>query len=129
MVHSILTVQFMCLTDFCTTSLQVLFGLPLGLEQSVSYSIHFITHSLSSFHNTCPYHCNLFCCSTQIISSILSLPRSLNFLLETLNLNVTHPSDHYHLCPLKYHLIFSLRGQVSFPLTYCVNISKINKHT
>jgi len=41
--------------SFCTTSVQVLFGLPLGLEPSTSYSIHFFTQSVSSFHNTCPY--------------------------------------------------------------------------
>ena len=43
-------------------SVHVLFGLPLGLEPSTSYSIHFFTQSVSSFHNTCPYHRNLFCC-------------------------------------------------------------------
>jgi len=48
----------------CTTSLHVLFGLPLGLEPSISYTIHFFTQSVSSFRNTCPYHRNLFCCST-----------------------------------------------------------------
>jgi len=42
--------------SFCTTSLHVLFGLPLGLEPSTSYSIHFFTQSVSSFHNTCSYH-------------------------------------------------------------------------
>jgi len=42
--------------SFWTTSLHVLFGLPLGLEPSTSYSIHFCTQSVSSFHNTCPYH-------------------------------------------------------------------------
>jgi len=68
--------------SFCTTSLHVLFGLPLGLEPSTSYSIHFCTQSLSSFCNTCPYHCSLFCCSINIISSIPSLP--LNSLLGTL---------------------------------------------
>ena len=35
---------------------EVFFGLPLGLAPSTSYSIHFFTQSLSSFHNTCPYH-------------------------------------------------------------------------
>ena len=50
--------------SFCTTSLHVLFGLPLGLEPSTSYSIHvLITQSVSSFCNTCPYHRNLFCWS------------------------------------------------------------------
>jgi len=52
---------------FCTTSFHVLFGLPLGLEPCTSYSIHFFTQSVSSFRSTCPYHCNLFCCSINII--------------------------------------------------------------
>jgi len=34
---------------FCTTYVPVLFGLPLGLEPSTSYSIHFFTQSVSSF--------------------------------------------------------------------------------
>ena len=38
-----------------TTSFQVFFGLPLGLEPSNSCSIHFFTQSLSSFRNTWPY--------------------------------------------------------------------------
>ena len=57
--------------SFCTP-VQVLFGLPVGLESSTSCSIHFFIQS-SSFCNTCPYHCNLFCCSTEIISSNPSL--------------------------------------------------------
>ena len=87
--------------SFCTTSLHVLFGLPLCLEPSTLYSPHFFTQSMSSFCNTCPCHCNLFCCSTNILSSIPSL--SLNSLLGTV---FTHPSDHSHLCSLKCHLIF-----------------------
>ena len=39
--------------SFCTTSLQVLFWLPLGLEPSTSYSIHFFTQSVSAFRSTC----------------------------------------------------------------------------
>ena len=67
-IHGILPVQSMCLTVFFSTiSLQVFFGLPLGLAPSTSYSIHFFTQSLSSFRNTCPYHRNLFCCSTEIM--------------------------------------------------------------
>ena len=69
--------------SFCTTSLHILFGLPLGLEPSTSYSIHCFTQSVSSFCSTCPYHRNLFCCSINIISSIPSL--SLNSLLGTLS--------------------------------------------
>jgi len=36
--------------SFCTTSLHVHFGLPLGLKPSASYSIHFFTQSVSSCH-------------------------------------------------------------------------------
>ena len=71
-----------------------LFGLPLSLERSTSYSIHFFTQSVSSFRSTCPYHRNLFCCSTciSIISSIPSL--SVNSLLGTLSFTLTL---HIHL--------------------------------
>jgi len=62
------------LQSFSTISLQVFFGLPLGLVPSTSYSIHFFTQSLSSFHSTCPYHHNLFRCSTEIMDSNSSLP-------------------------------------------------------
>ena len=75
--------------SFCTNSFHVLFGLPLCLEPSTSYSIHFFT---SSFCSTCPYHRNLFCCSINIISSIPSV--SLNSLLETLSFTLT---SHIHL--------------------------------
>ena len=34
--------------SFCTTSVHVLFGLPLGLEPSTLYSIHFFTQSLAA---------------------------------------------------------------------------------
>jgi len=46
--------------SFCTTSYHVLFGLPLGLEPSTSYSIHFFKQSVSSFRSPCPYHRSLF---------------------------------------------------------------------
>ena len=78
--------------SFCTTSFHVLLALPLGLEPSTSYFIHFFTQSVSSFHSTCPYHRNLFCCSVNIISSIPSL--SLNSLLGTLSFTLTL---HIHL--------------------------------
>jgi len=85
--------------SFCTTSFHILFGLPLGLE----LFRHFFSQSVSSFCNTCPYHCSLFCCSINIIPSL-----SLNSLLATLifYLNITHPSDHSSLCSPKCHLIF-----------------------
>jgi len=80
------------LQSFSTISLKVFFGLPLGLVPSTSYSIHFFTQSLSSFRSTWPYHRNLFCSSTQIMSSNSSLP--LNSLLGTLSCNFT---PHIHL--------------------------------
>jgi len=52
-IHSMLPVQFTCLRVLCKTSLQVLFGQPLGLEPFTSYSIHLFIPSLSSFRNTC----------------------------------------------------------------------------
>ena len=78
--------------SFCTTSFHVLFGLPLGLEPSISYSLHFFTQSVFSFRSTCRYHHNLFCCSINIILSIPSL--SLNSLLGTLSFTLTL---HIHL--------------------------------
>ena len=46
MIHSILSVQFTCLTVFLHNLFQVIFGLPLGPAPSTSYSIHFFTQSL-----------------------------------------------------------------------------------
>jgi len=57
------------------------FGLPLGLEPTTSYSIHFFTQSSSSFRNTWPYQRSLICCSTSAMSSTPSL--SLSSLLGT----------------------------------------------
>jgi len=78
--------------SFCTTSLHVLFGLPLGLEPSTSYSIHFFTQSVSYFRSKSPYHRNLFYHSIKIILSIPSI--SLNSLLGTLSFTSTL---HIHL--------------------------------
>jgi len=62
----------MCLTVFAPP-LSRSSLVPLGLKSSTLYSIHFFTQLLSSLGNTCPYHRNLFCCSTQIMSYIPSL--------------------------------------------------------
>jgi len=86
-IHCILLVQFTCLTVLFHNSLQVLFGLPLGLEPSTSYTIHRFTQSFSSFCNTCPHHCNLFCCSSEIMSSI---PNSLSQLITHRHTVGTH---------------------------------------
>jgi len=78
--RSILCVQFTCLT--------VLFdnlspGLLLGLGPSTSYSMHFFIQSSSSFRRRGPYHCSVFCCNTNAVSSIPSL--SLSSLLGNLS--------------------------------------------
>ena len=78
--------------SFSTIYLQVFFGLPFGLAPSTSYSIHFFSQSLSSFWNICPYYCNLFRCSTEIMSSNPSL--SHNPLLGILSFSFT---PHIHL--------------------------------
>jgi len=57
--------------SFPTISLQVFFGLPLGLAPSTSYSVHLFTQSLSSFRNTCPYHCSLFAVVLRLCHLIL----------------------------------------------------------
>jgi len=90
-IHGILSVQSTCLAVFFH-NLQVFFGLPLDLAPSTSYSIHFFTQSLSSFHCTCPYHRSLFCCSTEIMSSNPNL--SLNPLLRILSCSFM---PHIHL--------------------------------
>ena len=94
---------------FSTICLQVLFGLPLGLAPSTSYSIHFFIQSLCSFCSTCPCHCYLFCCSTKIMSYNPSL--SLDPLLGTLFCSLMpHINLTILICPLKCHLIFLSYG-------------------
>ena len=103
--------------SFCTTSLHVLFGLPLGLESSTSYSIHFFTQSVSSFRNTCPYHHNLFCCSIKIVSSISSL--SVSSLLGILSFTLTL---HIHLTILISEVpphFPSWQARSHFHVAYC----------
>jgi len=98
----------MCLTVF-------LHHLSLGPLWSTSWSrtLHFVFHtffteSLYSFCKTCPYHRNLFCCSTKIMSSVPS--HSLNSTL----------ASHIHLTIVVSDLCsatsFSfLTGQISLP--------------
>jgi len=52
--------------SFSTISLQVFFGLPLGLTPSSSY----FNRSLSSFCSKCPYHSNLFCSTEEVDKKI-----------------------------------------------------------
>jgi len=70
---------------------------------------------LSSFRSICPYHCNLFCCSTEIMSSNHSL--SLNPLFGTLSCSLM---PHIHLTVLIYACWSTtsfcfLTGPVSIP--------------
>jgi len=71
MIHGMLPIQFTCLTIFCTTSLQVLFGLPLDLESSTSYCIHLFTQSVSFFLQHTPIPLQPVCCSTKSLSTLL----------------------------------------------------------
>jgi len=101
--------------SFSIISLQVFFGVPLGLAPSTSYAIHFFTQSLSSFRNTCPYHRNLFHCSTEIMPSNPRL--SLNPLLGILCCGFI---PHIHLtilisARLSVTSLSFLTGQVSLP--------------
>ena len=101
--------------SFSTISLQVFFGLPLGLAPSTSYSIHFFTQSLSSFCSTCSYHQNLFCCSTEIMSS--NPCPSLKTLLGTLSCSLK-PYIHLTILSSTHYSATSfsfLTGQVSLP--------------
>jgi len=86
-IHSILSVQITCLAIFLHNLSPCPIWSTLGLEPATSYSIHFFTQSVSSFHNTCPYHLFLVFLSTPYLELYL-----LDFYL-----NITHPSDHSHL--------------------------------
>jgi len=96
-------------------SLQVFFGLPLGLAPSTSYPIHYFTQSVSSFCSTCPHYCSLFCCSTEIMLSNPGL--SLNPLLGTLSCSLMRHIRLTILISARWSAtLFSfLMGQVSLP--------------
>jgi len=70
-IHDILPVQFTCMTVFLHNLCPSFLWSTSWSGTYISYSIHFFTKPLSSSHSTCPYHHNLFCCSTEIISSNL----------------------------------------------------------
>ena len=67
MIHDILPVQPMHLIIFFHNLCPSFLWSTSWPDTSSSYSIHFFTKSLSSFHNTCPYHHNVFRCSTEIM--------------------------------------------------------------
>ena len=79
-IHSILPLQFRCLTVFFHNLSPSFLWSTSWPGTSTSYSIHIFTQSLSSFRITCPYHRNLFHCSTEIMSSNPSLSLSTIYL-------------------------------------------------
>ena len=101
--------------SFSTTSLQVLFGLPLGLGPSTSNSMHFFAQSSSSFHNKCPYHCSLFCCNTSVMSSIPNLSQLPTW--KSIFLTSTWPFSSL-LAEVPPHFL-SLQARSHFHATYC----------
>jgi len=105
--------------SFSTISQQVFFAQPLGLAPSTSYSIHFFTQSLSSLCSTCPYHRNLYCCSTKIMSSNPSLSR--NPLLRTLSCSLM---PHIHLT-----ILISARWSAAWFSFLMGQVSLACKHT
>jgi len=81
----------------------------------------FCTQSLSSFHNTCPYHYSLFYCSTKIMSSVPSLSPIFSF--GTLSFTLTS-----HIC-LATSFLF-LAGQVSLScyMLCCCTVTLSHAH-
>jgi len=122
-IYCILPVQFMCLTI-------LLHKLSPSSLWSTSWfgTLHFILHTflhpfivfLLQHMPIAPYQCNLFCCSTKIMSSNPSLSQLITW-NSIFYLNATHPSDHpsdhSHLCLLKCHLIL-LQTRSHFHATY-----------
>ena len=97
--------------SLCTTSIHVLFDLPLGLEPTTSYFIHFFTQSLSCFRNTCPYHHNLFCCSSETQMWIIKIKSSINEtklmqLIFSLQWSISKPQPRHIQCNPKMHQNF-----------------------
>ena len=111
-IHSILPIQITCCLAIFLHNLS-----PSPLWSTSWSGAHHLTfHTfLHSISVTCPYHHNLFYCISILyhlflVFDILALIR---LLLSTpylefhiFYLNITHPSDHSHLCSLKCHLIF-----------------------
>jgi len=59
-IHGVLSVQFTCLAVFFHNLSPSFLWSTSWLGTSMSYSIHFFTKSLSSFHSTWPYHHNVY---------------------------------------------------------------------
>ena len=91
-IHGIFPVEFTCLT-VCLHNLSPNFLWSSSWPGTFHFIPHtFFTQSLCSFHNRCSYHRKLFYCSTEIMSSNLSL--SLSPLLGILSCSLM---PHIHL--------------------------------
>ena len=90
--------------SFCTISLHVLFGLPLGWSPPphIPY-IYSPNQCLLVAAHAIPSQPVLLLYQYYIIYFYFSQLLTWNFVFC---LNITHPSDHSHLCSLKCHLIF-----------------------
>jgi len=114
-----------------TISLQVLFGLPLGLGPSTSYSMHFFTSHYLLFAEHA--HTNAAC--SAVISMLSSIPSlSLSYLLGNLSFSLV---PHIHLTILisarwSATTFSFLPGQVSLPcnilLRRCVDVNGLITH-
>jgi len=90
MIHGILPVQFTHLSLFPQSLSK--FSLVYLLAWHPPLQIPYISSPNHCLCNTCPYHCSLFCCSTEIMSFNPSL--SVNTLLGILSCSFT---PHIHL--------------------------------
>jgi len=92
--------------SFCTTSFHVLFGLTLGLEPFTSYSIDFFTQSMLLLTTHARIIATCFAVVSRLCHLFLVFLSTAYLELFIFYLNITHLSDHSHLCLLKCHLIF-----------------------
>jgi len=103
MILGILPVQFTCLT-VCFRNLSPSFLSSTSWPGTLHFMLHTFLHQIiASFCGTCPYHRNLFCCSTEIMSSNPSL--SLNPLLGTLSGSLM-PHIHLTILPAEVFIHF-----------------------
>jgi len=72
--------------SFCTTSVHILFGLPLGLEPSTSYSMHFFTSQCLLFAT----HAHAIATCFAVVPRLYHLSLSLSSLLGTLSFTLTY---------------------------------------
>jgi len=111
-----------------TTSLQVVFGLPLSWSWTLNFILHTFLHPIIIFfsqHIPIPtqpvllqYQCYVIC--TYCLSQLLTWE-------SVFYLNAIHPPDHSHLCSLKcYHVFFPYRpGLTSMQYAACRNKTQL----